>query len=88
MNESIKALLISLSCLLADFSGIAIVAKCLISRWSKMRNDLHETKKELVQCFKKMNELNDSVQWLTQSNEELRLELRGIKSHGSNVKKN
>lgn len=95
MNESIKALLISLSCVLADFGGIAVVSYSLIHKWKKIKDhvkgtesELKECKKELVQCFKKMNELNESVQWLSQANEELRLELRGIKSHGSNVKKN
>ena len=88
MNETLKALLISLSCVLADFGGIAIVAKCLISRWNKMKDDMHQTKKELVQCYKKMNELNESMQWLSQSNESLKLELRGIKSHGEANKKN
>ena len=88
MNETLKALLISLSCLVADFSGIAIVAKCLVSRWSKMRDDLSKVKGELVQCNKKMNELIDSNQWLAQSNEDLKLELRGIKAHAKEVKKN
>ena len=88
MNETLKALLISLSCLVADFSGIAIVAKCLISKWSKMKDDLHSVKGDLVQCNKKMNELIEANQWLAQSNEDLKLELRGIKSHGEAHKKN
>lgn len=88
MNETIKTLLISLSCLAADFSGIAVVAKCLISKWSKMKEDLHSTKKELIQCNKKLNDLTEALQWQVQSNEELKLELRGIKSHGEANKKN
>lgn len=95
MNETVKTLLISLTCLLADFTGVAVVAFSLLKKWKRISDHAKETKeefkeikKELVQSYRKMNELNDSVQWLTQSNEELKLELRGIKSHGSNVKKN
>lgn len=95
MNETVKTLLISLTCLLADFTGVAVVAFSLLKKWKKISNhvkgtegELKEVRKELVQSYKKMNELNESVQWLTQSNEQLKLELRGIKSHGSNVKKN
>lgn len=95
MNETVKTLLISLSCVLADFAGVAVVAFSLLKKWKKIsdhaketKEELKEVRKELVQSLKKMNELNESVQWFTQSNEELKLELRGIKSHGSNVKKN
>ena len=95
MNETIKNLLISLSCVVANFSGIAIVAKCLIAKWKRISNDNEITKKEiksakdeLVRNYKKMNELNDSIQWLTQSNENLKLELRGVKHHAESHKKN
>ena len=95
MNETIKNLLISLSCVVANFSGIAIVAKCLIAKWKRISDDNEITKKEiksakdeLVRNYKKMNELNDNIQWLTQSNENLKLELRGVKHHAESHKKN
>ena len=95
MNETVKTLLISLSCLVADFSGIAIVAKCLLKKWTHIKDDvesakieLKKAKDELIKTQKALNEVKEAIQWQIQADENLKLELRGVRGYGSSNKKN
>ena len=94
MNETVKTLLISLSCVLANFGALAVVVKVFITIVKKYLKELAEikakviaTNEELVKVQKRLVETKEALEWQVESDHKLRLEMRGIKSHGE-IKEN
>lgn len=94
MNETVKTLLISLSCVLANFGALAVVVRVFITIVKKHLKEIMEikakikaTNEELVKVQKKLVEVKEALEWQVESDQKLRLEMRGIKSHGE-IKEN